>query len=580
MIKKRCAIYTRKSTDEGLDQAFNSLDAQREACAAYIVSQRHEGWILVPKAYDDGGFSGGSMERPALQILLDDIKSGLIDVIVVYKIDRLTRALADFAKMVEVFDARDVSFVSVTQQFNTTTSMGRLTLNVLLSFAQFEREVTAERIRDKIAASKKKGMWMGGHPPLGYDVCDKKLVISHAEAKQVHQLFEAYLILGSTKSLTRWAHENGIRTKVRHDRDGRFRSGNRRFSRGNLHALLHYRAYIGEIAHKGAIYAGEHEAILPRNLWDSVQSKLSALPNRRGQKSGQTPVLPLTGLVFDETGDRLTPVHANKQGKRYYYYISARLNQAELRDPSAWRLPASVLEQTVVSGLVSLLEDNHQMQLMLKAYRSGQSEQAHILQQFLSSGQQLTEKLRSFDLREQLHILAPIIDRVDLQTGQITIAIKIAGLLTHMEQLRVQLLNPMDAGESSDANAEATYSITFPIILKRRGVETRIIINNGKEAVKEAVKVTDQVLIRTVAKARLWFEDLKSGAVASINDIAIREHIPPSEVSRQLPLAFLCPSIVSAILADKQSPEITAKSLLRMQNLPIAWNEQRDLLGF
>ena len=552
------------------------LDAQREACAAYIVSQRHEGWILVPKAYDDGGFSGGSMERPALKHLLTDIKSCLIDIVVVYKIDRLTRALADFAKMVEVFDARDVSFVSVTQQFNTTTSMGRLTLNVLLSFAQFEREVTAERIRDKIAASKKKGMWMGGHPPLGYDVRDKKLVINHAEAKQVHQLFEAYLILGSTKSLTRWAKENGVRTKARHDCDGRFRSGNRPFSRGNLHALLHYRAYIGEITHKGAIYAGEHEAILPRGLWDSVQSKLATLPNRRGQKSGQTPTLPLAGLVFDETGDRLTPVHANKQGQRYYYYISARLNQAELRDPTAWRLPASVLEQTLVSSLLSLLEDNHQMQLILKAYSSGQSEHAHILEQFLSEGQQLAEKISSLDLMEQLQIIAPIIDRVDLQTGHITIAIKIAGLLTHMEQVRVQLLNHIDAGESSGATAEATYSVTVPIALKRRGVETRIIINNGKEA----TGVLDDVLIRTVAKARLWFEDLKSGAVASINDIAIREHIPASEVSRQLPLAFLAPSIVSAILAGKQSPEITAKSLLRMQDLPIAWNQQRDLLGF
>ncbi len=577
MIKKRCAIYTRKSTDEGLDQSFNSLDAQREACAAYIVSQRHEGWILVPKAYDDGGFSGGSMERPALKHLLADIKSGLIDIVVVYKIDRLTRALADFAKMVEVFDAREVSFVSVTQQFNTPTSMGRLTLNVLLSFAQFEREVTAERIRDKIAASKKKGMWMGGHPPLGYDVCDKKLVINHPEAEQVRQLFEAYLILGSTKSLTRWAKENGVRTKARHDRDGRFRSGNRPFSRGNLHALLHYRAYIGEIAHKGAIYAGEHEAILPRDLWDSVQSKLVTLPNRRGQKSGQTPTLPLAGLVFDETGDRLTPVHANKQGQRYYYYISARLNQAELRDPSAWRLPASVLEQTVVSSILSLIEDNHQMQLILKTYSSGQSEHAHILEQFLSEGQQLAEKISSLDLMEQLQIISPIIDRVDLQTGQITIAIKIAGLLTHMEQVRVQLLNHMDAGESSGATAEATYAVIVPIALKRRGVETRIIINNGKEL---AAVATDQVLVRTVAKARLWFEDLKSGAVASINDIAIREHVPASEVSRQLPLAFLAPSIVSAILAGKQSPEITAKALLRMQDLPIAWNQQRDLLGF
>ena len=576
MIRKRCAIYTRKSTDEGLDQSFNSLDAQREACEAYIVSQRHEGWILVPKAYDDGGYSGGSMERPALKHLLSDIKNGLVDIVVVYKIDRLTRALADFAKMVEVFDARQVSFVSVTQQFNTTTSMGRLTLNVLLSFAQFEREVTAERIRDKIAASKKRGMWMGGLPPLGYDVCNKKLVINQAEAEQVRHVFEAYLNLGSIKSLTRWAEENGVRTKARHYRDGRFRSGNRPFSRGNLHALLHYRAYIGEITHKGAIYVGEHAAILSRELWDTVQAKLATSLNGRSRKSGHTPSLPLTGLAFDETGDRLTPVHANKHGQRYYYYISARLNQAELRDPSAWRLPAPVLEQAVVSGILSLLEDHNQMQLMLKVYSSGQSEQAHILQQFLSAGQQLAETLKLLEITEQLQIIAPVIDRVDLETGQITIGIKTAKLLVAMGQSQIQLLGQMNAEEISTAVAEAPYLICFPIVLKRRGVETRIIINNGIDA----TLARDEVLIRTVAKARIWFEDLKSGNSASINDIAIREHIPASEVSRQLPLAFLAPSIVSAILAGKQSPDVTAKSLLRMQDIPLVWNQQRDLLGF
>ncbi len=446
----------------------------------------------------------------------------------------------------------------------------------MLSFAQFEREVTAERIRDKIAASKKKGMWMGGLAPLGYDVQSKKLIVNQAEAQQVRRLFEAYLVLGSTKSLTQWAKDNGITTKARYYRDGRFCSGNRVFSRGNLHALLKYRSYIGEIAHKGAIHAGEHEAILPRGLWDKVQAKLATLPKRRGSTLGQTPALQLTGLVFDETGDRLTPVHASKQGQRYYYYISARLNQAELRDPSAWRLPAQVLEQTVANGLLSLFDDQEQMQLMLKAYNSVQSEQAHILEHILSSGQQLAENLRSLDLAEQLHIIAPIIDRVDLQTGQITIRIKIAALLSLMDQLQIQLFNQLDAQESSVAASEATYSFCFPIILKRRGVEIRIIINTGKEP----VGVLDDVLIRTVAKARLWFEELKSGVAASINDIAIREHIPASEVSRQLPLAFLAPSIVSTILAGQQSPEITAKSLLRMQDLPLAWNEQRDLLGF
>ena len=322
MTRRCCAIYTRKSTEEGLDQAFNSLDAQREACEAFIVSQCHEGWQPVRKAYDDGGFSGGSMDRPALKALMLDVSAGLVDVIVVYKIDRLTRSLADFAKMVEVFDAKGVSFVSVTQQFNTTTSMGRLTLNVLLSFAQFEREVTAERIRDKIAASRKKGMWMGGPPPLGYDIQDKKLVVNEVEARAVRRLFEAYLHLNSTKALAAWAKSEGITTKIRKRSDGAIRSGGRPFSRGNLHALLNYRTYIGEVTHKGNVYPGEQVAIVPRDLWDAVQARLSAgkSADRSASASGDCSLL--TGLLFDDTGDRLTPSHATKEGRRYRYYES------------------------------------------------------------------------------------------------------------------------------------------------------------------------------------------------------------------------------------------------------------------
>ena len=298
MNRKRCAIYTRKSTEEGLDQAFNSLDAQREDCEAFIVSQRHEGWSLVRKDYDDGGYSGGTINRPALQVLLDDIKSGLVDVIVVYKIDRLTRSLTDFAKMVDVFDAKAVSFVSVTQQFNTTTSMGRLTLNVLLSFAQFEREVTAEWIRDKIAASKKKGLWMGGQPPLGYDVRDKMLVVNSKEAHQVRQLFDAYLKLGSTKALTAWAIQNNITTKLRIHADGTRRSGGKAFSRGNLHALLHYCAYVGQVAHAGNVYDGNHDAILIRSIWDEVQTKLGSLRQAGSAKrTGIRPKSMATGVV-------------------------------------------------------------------------------------------------------------------------------------------------------------------------------------------------------------------------------------------------------------------------------------------
>src|SRR5580704_1436048 len=271
--RKRCAIYTRKSSEEGLEQEFNSLQAQCEACEAYICSQRHEGWVLARTRYDDGGFSGGNMERPALQRLLADIQGGRIDIIVVYKVDRLTRSLADFAKMVEVFDAQGASFVAVTQQFNTTTSMGRLTLNVLLSFAQFEREVTGERIRDKIAASKRKGIWMGGCPSMGYDVCDRRLVVNQAEAAIVREIYQRYLKTGSVPKLKRELDRDGVVSKIRVSRKG-IRSGGLSFSRGALYELLSNPIYIGEIRHKRERHPGQHEAILDRNLWQKVQKRL------------------------------------------------------------------------------------------------------------------------------------------------------------------------------------------------------------------------------------------------------------------------------------------------------------------
>ena len=409
---------------------------------------------------------------------------------------------------------------------------------------------------------------MGGLPPLGYDLHDKKLVVNRAEAEQVRRLFEAYLRLGSTGSLTRWAKENGIATKGRLHPDGQVRSGNRPFSRGNLHALLKYRTYIGEVTHKGAFYAGEHEALLSRDLWDKVQAKLANLPNRRGRKQGRTPALLLTGFVFDETGDRLTPVHASKGGRRYYYYISARLNQAEVRDPSGWRLPAPALERAVVHGLLTFLQDDHQMQAMLTDCGAAQTDQVHILQHILSASQQLTVKLASLEIPDQLQMTLSIIDRIDLSVGHMTIQIKTAALL-------VLLGHPGEGGVSAESD-DAVHSISFPLVLKRRGVETRLIIGDGKNTHASP----DQLLIRTIARARVWFEELKSGTVTSINDIATRENIPASEVSRQLPLAFLAPCVVRAILAGHQSPGVTAKSLLRMRDLPLDWTQQYELMGF
>ena len=319
--KMLCAIYTRKSSEEGLEQAFNSLDAQREACAAFVLSQKHEGWEVLPTLYDDGGFSGGTMDRPALQRLLSDIREHKVDVVVVYKIDRLTRSLFDFAKIVEAFDARSVSFVSITQQFNTTTSMGRLTLNVLLSFAQFEREVAGERIRDKIAASKQKGMWMGGLPSLGYDVQNRKLVVNEEEAGTVAHIFRRYVELRSVRVLQEELDVAGIRSKRRILADGT-PFGGQKLSRGALYLMLQNRIYRGEITHKGNAYPGEHQPIVDEVLWDQVQAILAE--NRVDRATGADAKQPslLAGLIFDESGERLTPSHAVKKGTRYRYYVS------------------------------------------------------------------------------------------------------------------------------------------------------------------------------------------------------------------------------------------------------------------
>ena len=355
--KFRCAVYTRKSSEEGLEQEFNSLDAQREACEAYITSQKHEGWTALATLYDDGAYSGGTMDRPALQRLLEDIRARKIDVVVVYKVDRLTRSLADFAKIVEIFDAQGVSFVSVTQAFNTTSSMGRLTLNVLLSFAQFEREVTGERIRDKIAASKKKGMWMGGQPALGYDVKDRKLVVNDAEAATVRSIFQRYLELGAVRALRDHLAASGVLSKRRTAADGS-PYGGQKFSRGALYLMLKNRIYRGEIVHKGKASPGEHAAIVDEDLWRSVQGHLEE--NRLERREGDRALEPslLTGILFDASSEPMTPTHAVKKGTRYRYYVSRRLITGPAAGRSSGqRLPASNLESLVIGRLRALFAD-------------------------------------------------------------------------------------------------------------------------------------------------------------------------------------------------------------------------------
>jgi site-specific DNA recombinase len=346
----RCAIYTRKSTEHNLDLEFNSLDAQREACAAYIKSQAHEGWRLIHDRYDDGAFSGASLERPALQNLLADVQSGKIDVIVVYKVDRLTRSLADFAKLVELFDQHSVSFVSVTQHFNTTSSMGRLTLNVLLSFAQFERELIGERVRDKIAASKRKGIWVGGPVPLGYASINKKLVVVPDEAETVRTIFRRYLELGSIRTLIQDLDRRGIRTKRRAGTNGRT-TGGIRFGVGPLAHLLQNRFYIGEVVYRGKVHRGQHEPILEEARFEAVQAKLAAGAAARSLRLRGSPAI-LAGRIFDDRGNRMTPTHTNKKGARYRYYVShAVLQKRENEAGSVSRISAPDVEHAVVKAV-------------------------------------------------------------------------------------------------------------------------------------------------------------------------------------------------------------------------------------
>ena len=338
--KLRCAVYTRKSSEEGLEQEFNSLDAQREACEAYVKSQHSEGWVLVRDRYDDGGISGGTLDRPALKRLLEDIEDGLIDVVVVYKIDRLSRSLMDFARLVEVFDRNDVTFVSVTQSFNTTTSMGRLTLNILLSFAQFEREVTAERIRDKIAASRRKGMWMGGVPPYGYRVENRKLVIDEERAEHVRWIFTRFLQVGSGTELAHEVERRGLRTP----------KGNR-MDKKYLYRMLNNRTYIGEAVHKGQSYPGEHEAIVSRELWEKLHAILKESPRKRAANTrAQTPAL-LKGLLYGPDGAAFSPTHTRKDGRLYRYYVSQTVLKHGAGSCLIGRVPASEIETAARQSL-------------------------------------------------------------------------------------------------------------------------------------------------------------------------------------------------------------------------------------
>ena len=565
MSKVRCAIYTRKSSEEGLEQDFNSLHAQREACAAYVLSQASEGWTLLPEVYDDGGISGGTLERPALVRLLDDIASGRIDIVVVYKVDRLTRSLLDFAKLVEAFDKAGVSFVSVTQSFNTTTSMGRLTLNMLLSFAQFEREVTAERIRDKIAASKARGMWMGGVPPLGYTPDGRSLRIVPEHASVVHEIFERYLAICNVRRLVDALATEGIRVPARTALTGRAMGGGL-FTRGQIYKLLSNPIYLGEIHHRGKAHDGKHDAIIDRDLWDAVQSRLT--DNTQGNERGisiQSPS-PLAGRVYDATGDPLVAAHASKtvtsatsrgstSKRRYRYYVSRALQHGAGADAAEGiRIPALALERTIAVALAARFDDP--LGLAASAGLEPRPEQIKMMS---IAATRIASKLRKGDPLAQRALVAKVTVgperiEVDLTTSAVASAL----------------------GLEKAPPAPDTISMTIDARIRRSGMAIRLIHDNGRTFTQAGPQ---DHLIRLLTKARCWWRELTDNQI-SVSELAERNGVSRSYASRVVRLNFLAPAIVEAILAGDQPSRIDTRVMLGMYDLPLDWKRQAQVLQF
>ncbi len=562
-----CAIYTRKSSEEGLDQAFNSLDAQREACEAFIKSQRHEGWICLPEAYDDGGISGATMDRPALQQLLADIRAGKVDAVVVYKVDRLTRSLADFAKIVEIFDAKGVSFVSVTQQFNTTTSMGRLTLNVLLSFAQFEREVTGERIRDKIAASKAKGMWMGGVPPLGYQARDRKLTVIDSEAETVRHIFRRYAALGSVRLLKAELDAQGIVSKRWTSAAGRSWGG-KPIARGALYQMLQNPIYRGEIVHKDRSYPGEHAAIVDPALADAVQRRLAAnAVDRRSGERAKHPSL-LAGLLFDGDGHRMTPTHAVKNGVRYRYYVSRPLTTGSRAEaPAGRRLPAAEIERIVTDRIRQWLGEP----AALLAANPSASVDAAVQRQRIERAAALADSWSDRPAAYQRATLAMLIKQVDIAADRVDIELR-------PTRLDMILAGADEMPSFDTAEDEPTLTLSVPVLLRRSGMEIKMLIDGA--APDGAPARPDPTLIRLIVRAHAFRDKLLQAGAKHIAEVAVEEKLNPSYLTRVARLSYLAPAIIDAILDGHQPRDLTAAKLLDHSRLPLTWRQQHQALGF
>lgn len=529
--KVRCAIYTRKSSEEGLEQDFNSLDAQREACEAYIKSQMHEGWVLLDKQYNDGGYSGGTMERPAFKELLKDIENDEVDIVVVYKVDRLTRSLMDFSKIIDVFDRHETSFVSITQQFNTTTSMGRLTLNILLSFAQFEREVTGERIRDKIAASKKKGMWMGGKVPLGYSKEDKKLVIYNEDAQKVQTLFEKYLELKSVPKLMQYLKENEIKTKT-----------DKYFSKGQLYHLLANKIYIGKITHKDKIYDGEHEAIICDEIFEKVQKLLyeNKIDKTCGVKCSSNSLL--AGLIYDDLGNKMTPSHSNSHGRRYRYYISRALKNNE-ETGSVSKIPAGEVEKFVIETTKEFLQDKKQIQKIVSEYKiSKQNKLIYIAQDIQDYSE---PKL----IRAIIHKIMVSKNLIEITYNETSIK-KVLNALANNQEIVVP-----------DKNEELTpIVISKNIKITQLSRNDNILILNAKEY---DTPEPNPYLVNAIVKSFYYHKQIQAGK--TIEDLQAEEGLKDSKYIRNIMnLKYIFPQLTEQILTGTQPKYLSLQKLITM----------------
>jgi site-specific DNA recombinase len=560
-----CAIYTRKSTSNGLEQDFNTLQAQRETCEAYIMSQKHAGWKTLDTEYDDGGFSGGNVERPAFRRLMQDMRDGLVDVVVVYKVDRLTRSLRDFARIVDELDQNQASFVSVTQQFNTTTAIGRLTLNMLLSFAQFERELSSERVRDKITASKKKGMWMGGHVPLGYDMKDKCLIINESEARVVEIIFQLYLELGAAHHVALGLNDMGHRTKIRCSKTKGMRGG-QPFTRGHVYYILANQVYIGRTTHKEKTYDGLHKPIIGDLVWKTVQARLKRNMNgKRRRERAKEPSL-LCGKLFDHRGERLSPTHSVKNGKRYRYYVSRSiLTRPAGRVGEGWRISAWELEKTVFESLAGFF-GNHQKLLRITGLGNRETEN---IGSALVEAEKFANILKGDNSKNKIELIEKLIEQVILRDHSLSIKVRLTGIF--------QLLGMQPNTPRRKVAEKAIYSITFPFRIKKRGVEAKLVIG-GKIDVSDSMG-PHRALVKAISRGTAWFEKLRNGDATSIEGLAQELGLNRAYVSRVIAFAFVSPTLIEAALKGETDRTVNVNQLIQSGGLPILWRKQEQIFG-